>query len=331
MGDKVFKFLCKIVYFAVLILLFGIEIVSIRKSDFSIDGNHVLLLSILIVYVLAPFFDNLSVVNLFTISRDIKNIKSDNEDIKREQKNIEQDIRMLSVNMSNFQNQKMNGNFYNIPQYYMQTSTEKEFEAEKTAKYSEDFKLEAEQKKNTVMSTKKSSAKSNDDNVQSSPKKDYMLPVRQIYYQTYIDLLALTKGLKNFNKEDIKYNVKFDGKFGPRNYDAVVKTGHDADYYKIAFLIDESDYETLILNLNLAVWGLHVYAPEGDEHSKLIVIIPVLDDALYKKLNFQKLTSSDILKDDDLKLAFNTGKMVFQKVSISDSELKEYMDSKKKN
>lgn len=277
------------------------------EKQFEITKEIIVCLLILVILCLAESFDNFSIPKIISLSKNVKEIKEDNEKLK--EINFKLMEQMINIKNTNNQIMYMPGTLNTVGSSNIEdikTKDNEEIEIENNVDVSSD-----EHRKNQADRYK---------------------------YRRNLDLVLLQKVLKEETGEfRIQYDVKVTNNKSMEDnitknqarFDALKIDDKNSIFYEIKispFFIDF--YYQLYYKLKV----VEMYGKMNDTFSKLVVIIPNIDKKLEEFLGDRN--KFKVLKEricDRFEPAINMGLLEIRQVNVFKEEIDEYINKRENN
>ena len=288
----------------------------LSEPKYEITLSIITCLALLVILALSDVFDNLSIPQVISLSKNIKEVKKENEGLKEtNQKLIEQ-----VVNIKNTNNQKVFVQLYG-------------------SKNIEDIGKSAEEEKlpelENTSSRRMRRIVEKDNNIESS-----------IRYRKYIQMLLLKKALASNNYEENIRDIKYDVELVTMNneiinnketvnFDALSVTKERNIFYEVKtnFIINEMTVNRIITMLN----SLDSYVEVNKTSCELVLVIPKYDDKLEKTISSESNNDYISFKDALNKILIsrsifkNTTPLEIKEIPITKKELDAYIKERENN
>lgn len=282
-----------------------------KEPKYEINYEMVICLTLLVVLVLSELFDNLSIPKVISLSKNVKEIKKENEQIK------DTNIRLLEqiTNIKNSNNQ----NIF-LPNSISTVSSDN-----------------IEAINNNRNDLEENIIKDNKNELSQDEQKEKFRMARK--YMQNMEIFLLTKMLKQ-NRDNNKLNIQFDVRlsYNQITTDNIMKNESRFD----ALLLKENEnifYEVktspLIINyiyqLHYMLRTVELYKDIKGVRSKLILVLPNYDkdmnDVLlyFSKDRFKK--AEDRIKDL-FEPSINKGLLEIKIIDVTKKELDDYIKEK---
>ena len=311
-------------YTKVLTAILIIFILAIVLSSFLLSNNKfiitfeiIICFVLVIILVLAESFDNLSIPKLLSLSKNIKEVKKENSDLK--EANIKLLEQVVSIKNSNNQNIYFPASFSTVGSSNIND-----------IKKVEENDSTNEQENQEVC-----------DDI-SRPKLSHL---ERHKYRMSLEIYLLKKALNRESKistiqnSEIQYDVRLINNKpiednimkNEARFDALKINGKNNEFYEVKTSIFWADY---IYQLHYMLRTIELYQESRKVWAKLVLILPKVDKDLEKFL-FNRLDNRfTILKEkiiSKFEPAIENGLLEVLQVEVSKKELDEYIKENSEN
>jgi len=296
-----------------IILLIWLSFVY-SKESFVITSGIVVCLSFIIILALSESFDNFSIGKLLTLSKNNKQIKSENERLKNENfKLISQMINIknnnnqnVSINLEGSRNiEDINSNNSDINEDINSNNSDinESIEEEQKFKTFEELRKERIERHRLMRAMEVCLLKKELSNVPQNAETQY--EVKVISNEMITD---------DIMKNDLRFDAF--SRYGKNNIFYEIKTS--------AFLWN-------VFELYYKIRLVQIYGEKNNTNSKLVLILPKFDEKLKEKMMERQLEIFDRIRlkiNDVFEPAISNGLLVISNIEISLQELEDYLKEK---
>lgn len=311
------KFICGILMLFIAALIVTSFLCS--ENRFFITKEILFCLVLLVILSLAELFDHLSIPKVLSLSKDVKEVKKENDELK--QLNLKLVEQIISVKNSNSQVMYLGSLATTGSSSIEDVEKKKTDEIENNEESTTNENVESE-----------TSAEINDVSVNKGKEFIY----NRVFYRRYLEFYILKKLFGNRNNSD---NVQFDVKVVNNKpmqdnimktdvrFDALEIIGKNCTFYEIKVLPEFSNY---LYELHFMLKMVKIYGEINDCFSKLVLVFPKLDDLLIdNKFSYNRLEGLKGKIYEKFSPAIEDGLLEILEVEVTKEELDEYIKSKK--
>lgn len=280
------------------------------EKQFKITNEIIVCLLLLVILCLADSFDNFSIPKIISLSKNVKEIKEDNDKLK--EINLKLMEQMINIKNTNNQIMYMPGTINTVGSSNIEDIVTKQNEEPETI--------------------------SNDNNTEVSLSEQRKSQIERYKYRRNLDVILLKKAIMDDKEKfEIQYDVKVtNNKFTEENmmrnetrFDALKSNNEKSVFYevKIGPMFMDFDYQ-----LHYKLKMVEIYGKINSTDSKLVLIIPNIDNELEKIIgNNQRFAHFRERIAYRFEPAINKGLLEIKEVNILKSEIDEYIDKKGEN
>lgn len=275
--------------------------------QFAITNEILVCLLLLVILCLSNSFDNLSIPKLISLSKNIEEIKEDNDKLK--ETNLKLIEQMINIKSTNNQIMYMPRTFNTVGSSNIEDIATKQNEETENL--------------------------SNDSNTDISLTDQKNIQSERYKYRRNLDIVLLKKALmEDKGKFEIQYDVKVtNNKYIEENimknetrFDALKSDGKNSVFYEVRItpMFMELQYQ-----LHYKLKMVEMYGKTSSTVSKLVLIIPNIDKELEKIVGDKK--RFEYFKErilDRFEPAIDKGLLELKEVDILKSEIDEYINKK---
>lgn len=255
----------RIVCFLLMIFITVLIIVNFLFSDsrFCITFEIIICISFLVILCVSESFDNLSIPKLLSLSKNIKDVKKENAELKETNYKLLEQV--VNVKNSNSQNIYLPNSFSTIGSSSIEDLNKK---------VDSDPSIQEE---NTAV------------NKHQNENEYRLMATQRSKYRRNIEIFILKKALqfdKNVHDDDIKYDVKLINNFdndnimkNEINFDAMKFNGIENIFYEVYVSPILYDFS---FQLHYMLRTLELYEEFTKTPCKLVLILPKIDEELEK-------------------------------------------------
>lgn len=300
----------KKIIIALIIFITALIIVNFIFSNtkYEITFEIIICLSLLVILALSEMFDNLSIPKVISLSKNVKEVKKENEDLK--DANIKLLEQITNIKNSNSQNIFLPNSF------------------------------------STISSSNIDDINKNVDNLESGDfetkvvNKDYKVPASERYkYRRNLEIFMLKKALdtdNNISSYDIKYDIKLiNNKLVDDNimknearFDALKSNLNENIFYEVKitpFMLDFS------YQLHYMLRTLELYKEFTKIPCKLVLVLPKFEGELEKilfNMNSDRFTIMKEKMSNIFEPAIENHLLEIVVINVSKEELDKYIKAK---
>lgn len=285
------------------LVVFTLSIITVNfifSSKFTITKEIIICLVLIGILCISENFDNLSIPKVLSLSRNVKNIKEENDKLRESNIKLVEHI---------FNNSNSNTLINNIPGTINTVSSSN----------IDDVKPEALEKEEIT-------EKERNNLREREVRRKKMLEASK--YRKYLSIYLLKKVLDD-EEGDIRYEVKVSNS---RPNDDIMKNQARFDALRISENTS-TFYEVKMNSLMLSNYQLHyqlnfvkLYNDANKTSGKLVLIFPKFDDD-FKGILHSYSSYTENLKDQ-FNPAINNGLLEIQEIPVSKKELDKYISEK---
>ena len=255
----------RIVSFLLMIFITVLIIVNFLFSDsrFCITFEIIICISFLVILCVSESFDNLSIPKLLSLSKNIKDVKKENAELKETNYKLLEQV--VNVKNSNSQNIYLPNSFSTIGSSSIEDLNKK---------VDNDPSIQDE---NTIV------------NKHQNENEYRLMAAQRSKYRRNIEIFILKKALqfdKTVHDDDIKYDVKLINNFdndnimkNEINFDAMKFNGIENIFYEVHVSPILYDFS---FQLHYMLRTLELYEEFTKTPCKLVLILPKIDEELEK-------------------------------------------------
>lgn len=309
-NNKYNKIVTIILIIFIVLMIIGNFILS--DKPFTITAEIIVCLSLLVILCLADSFDNLSIPKLISLSKNIKEVKKDNENLK--ETNLRLIEQMINIKNTNNQFMCMPGSFTTVGSSNIDD-----------------------------IGTKKNEEVESDD-VENENHTDTSLAERRnryadrFKYIKNLEVFLLKKVIMNdINKYEIQYDVKVTNNKPIKDnimknetrFDALKSDGKSSVFYEVKI---SPQFVNFYYELYYKLKLVELYGEINECDSKLVLIIPKIDEELEKIIGDArrwKYLKERIYQRFDP--AINNDLLEIKEIDVSKDELDDYINKKENN
>ena len=287
----------------------------LSEPKYEITIEIIICLCLLTILALSEVFDNLSIPKLISLSKNIKEVRKENDNLK------ESNIKLLEqiTNIKNSNNQTIV-----LPNSFNTISSSNIDDVNNNEK-----DLLHNQEEDTVMGE------------QDTTRDDRKIQQERYKYRKNIEVFVLRKALDLGNglNENIKYDVKLiNNNFENNNimknevrFDALKSSEYENIFYEIKcdpFVLDYS------YQLHYMLRTLELYEEANKIHSKLILILPKIDkklETIMYKTNRDRFNIVRERLEKRFEPAIRDNLLEILEIEVTKNELDKYIKEKETN
>ena len=287
----------------------------LSEPKYEITIEIIICLCLLTILALSEVFDNLSIPKLISLSKNIKEVRKENDNLK------ESNIKLLEqiTNIKNFNNQTIV-----LPNSFNTISSSNINDIINNEK-----DLLNNQEENAIMSE------------QDTKRDDKKIQQERYKYISNIEVFILRKALNLDNglNENIKYDVKLiNNNFENDNimknevrFDALKSSESENIFYEIKINPFVLDYS---YQLHYMLRTLELYEKSNKIHSKLILILPKIDKELETILYRTNRNRFNMVREKIEKIfepAIRNNLLEILEIEVTKNEIDKYIKEKENN
>lgn len=291
-------------------LIVGLNFV-LYDPVFKITESTIICLLILTTLAFANIFDNISISNYFSVSKNMKKVEKENDELKKTNLKLIEQI----VNITN--NVKIN-----IINGAFVTESSKDIESIEKKEQEEPFIENVDNKNRKHMKIQRFADIEDTSNYNN---REYINKIKSVS-----EIVLLKKALSSVSYDNILYNVKLTPTVEkimnrPAEFDAMINEDDKTIFYEVKLkpLINTFSYQLYYM---LEILELY---KKNNRPCELVLLIPKPDKELEELLG--EKTSYSNFKDrinNKFRLAIESGLLKIKEVSISLNEIEKYINEK---